>query len=100
MNSLILVLNLLCTSPEYGMNIHVNVQVTDQKNYQVTLKDSRMVEMEMFRKELHFDELGSISEIEAHHWVENFNIAKMRTGGWEGLYQYDLAYYPIRCSEL
>lgn len=99
MNPFILVLNLLCINVDYDMTIHVDVKVTDQNNYKIISKDSRMYEMEMFRKEVVFDEAGSVSEIKTHHWMENFNIAKMRTGGWEGLYQYDLAYYPLRCEE-
>jgi hypothetical protein len=98
MNALILALNLLCTTPYYGTTYHVEALVKSQTEYQVILRDSRMEEMEMFRSELKFDELGLISEIETHHMVENFEVHKT-AAGWEGLYQYDLAYYPLKCSE-
>ncbi len=98
MNALILALQLVCTNPQYGMIIYVDAKVESEKEYQVTLRDGRNEVMEMFRSEIHFDSLGSISEIEAHHWVENFNVKKT-TAGWEGLYQYDLGYYPLTCVE-
>lgn len=98
MNALILALNLICTNPDYGMTISVEAKVESPTEYSVTLKDSRNDVMEMFRSEIHFDEVGSIREIEAHHWVENFNIEKS-AAGWTGLYQYDLGYYPLTCVE-
>ncbi len=98
MNALVLALQLICTNPHYGTTITVDAQVVSQTEYSVTLRDSRNEIMEMFRSEIHFDELGSIKEIETHHWVENFEVRKT-TAGWEGLYQYDLAYYPITCVE-
>ena len=98
MHPFLLTLNLLCSNPNYGMSIHVEALIKSQTEYQVTLKNSHMSEMEMFRKEIHFDEEGSILEIETHHWVENFKIRKSENG-WEGLYQYDLGYYPITCFE-
>ncbi len=98
MNGLLLALQLVCTNPHYGMTIYVDAQVESETEYQVTLKDSRNNIMEMFRSEIHFDEVGSISEIDAHHWVENFNVKKT-TAGWVGLYQYDLGYYPLTCVE-
>lgn len=98
MNAILLALQLICTNPHYGMTITVDAKVESKTEYQVTLKDSRSSVMEMFRSEIHFDEVGSISEIEAHHWFENFNVKKTNAG-WEALYQYDLGYYPLTCVE-
>lgn len=98
MNALLLTLQLVCTSPYYGMTIYVDAKVESETDYQVTLKDSRNNVMEMFRSEIRFDEVGSISEIDTHHMVENFNVKKT-TAGWVGLYQYDLGYYPLTCVE-
>ena len=99
MNALLLTLQLVCTSPYYGMTIYVDAKVESKTDYQVTLKDRRNQLMEMFRSEIKFDEVGSISEIDSHHWVENFNVKKT-TAGWVGLYQYDLGYYPLTCVEI
>ena len=98
MNAVLLTLQLVCTSPYYGMTIYVDAKVESETAYQVTLKDSRNTVMEMFRSEIYFDEVGSISEIDTHHMVENFNVKKT-TAGWVGLYQYDLGYYPLTCVE-
>lgn len=98
MNALALTLQLLCTNPDFGTTIYVNAQVEGQAAYSVTLMNRHHEVMEMFRSEIRFDEVGSIREIEAHHWFENFEVSKSAEG-WTGLYQYDLAYYPLTCIE-
>lgn len=98
MNELILALQLFCTSPYNNVAIYIDAEVKSTTEYSVTLKNTRKEEMEMFRSKIQFDDLGSIIQIDTHHWFENFQVKKT-DHGWEGIYQYDLAYYPLSCIE-
>lgn len=86
-----------CTSPD-GMWIEATVEVIDDKNYEVSLRNEYS-EMPVHQKEILFDESGEMLAIETSALWESFAIHKAE-GKWIGEYWYDNSHSFLSCKEM
>lgn len=85
-----------CTSPD-GMWIQATVDVIDDKNYEVSLRNE-YAEMPVHQKQILFNESGEMVAIETSALWESFSIHKSE-GQWTGEYWYDNSHSFLRCKE-
>lgn len=85
-----------CTSPE-GMWIEATVEVIDDKNYEVSLRNEYSA-MPVHQKEILFDEAEEMVAIETSALWELFSIHKAE-GKWTGEYWYDNSHSFLSCKE-
>lgn len=97
MMPLALALQLLCSS-EMGVTIHVDAEAIDTETYQVRLRNSHMDEMKVHRQEIKFAPTGDMIAIQTSYLWESLTLER-GPEGWGGVYWYDLAYYPLRCTQ-
>ena len=85
-----------CTSPD-GMWIQATVDVIDEQNYEVSLRN-KYADMPVHQKQILFDESGEIVAIETSALWESFAIHKAE-GKWTGEYWYDNSHSMLSCKE-
>lgn len=85
-----------CTSPD-GMWIEAKVEVIDDKNYEVSLRNVYS-QMPVHQKTIMFDEAGEIVAVETSALWESFSIHKAE-GKWTGEYWYDNSHSFLTCEE-
>ena len=86
-----------CTSPD-GMWIQATVDVIDEHNYEVSLRNE-YAEMPVHQKEILFDESGEMVAIETSALWESFSIHKSENK-WIGEYWCDNSHSFLSCKEM
>ena len=86
-----------CTSPD-EMWIGPTVEVVDDKNYEVSLRNEYAA-MPVHQKKILLDESGEMVAIETSALWESFSIHKAE-GKWTGEYWYDNSYSFLSYKEM